>query len=417
VRRGQWVSVAIAVATFAVLQAAPGAAQSIGNARSINNQVEGILRGATRSLAVGSDVFSNEVVRTGDAASAQLVFLDATNLSVGPRSSVTLDRFVYDPNRNTGRMVVRAGRGVFRFVTGTQPSRDYTVETPVATIGVRGTVFDLLVRSDRTTVLLVEGAVIVTAHGGRTVSLTVPGTAVTVFAGGRIDGPRPWTGPILDTATNAQFPYFGGGGVMTAAPGAPVGQGRIQTFLGLEGGVRASSTTFNVVPPFDVDDPTGVVGLNGGFLYMPTGTNLLIGPRIGALIGFGSASITDPPASPGFTYKVEMPWTVFYEAVMGANLGPTSFSGNARILGSIGGATTRTKVTGTAGAFTVEDSKTATGITASLGMDFEVSPSLFVGGQLRYINTPTSEVLIPGLVQISGNSFIGSITLTKMFRQ
>src|SRR5262249_47270728 len=155
-------------------------------------------------------------------------------------------------------------------------------------IGVRGTVFDLLVRSDRTTVLLVEGAVIVTARGGRTVSLTVPGTSVTVFAGGRIDGPRPRTAPILDTPTNATFPYFGGGAVMAAAPGAPVGQGRIQTFLGLEGGLRASSTTFNVVPPFDVDGPTGVVGLNGGFLYMPSGTNLLIGPRVGALIGFGN---------------------------------------------------------------------------------------------------------------------------------
>jgi len=391
-------------------------AQSIGSARSISNQVDGILRGNTRALAIGSDVFSNEVVRTGDAASAQLVFLDATNLSVGPRSSVTLDRFVYNPNRNTGRMVVRASRGIFRFVTGTQPSRDYTVETPVATIGVRGTVFDLLVRSDRTTVVLVEGAVVVTARGGGTVSLTVPGTAVTVYAGGRIDGPRPWTGPIFDTASNAPFPYFGGG-IQLAGPGGPVGQGRIQPFIGVEGGVRASSTRFDVVPPFDVDGATGVIGVNGGFLYMPTGTNLLVGPRIGALLGFGSASITDPPASPGFTYKVEMPWTVFYEAVMGANLGPTLFSGNSRVLGSIGAATTHTKVTGTAAAFSVESSTTRTGITASVGVDFEVSPSLFLGGQLRYINAPTGEVLIPGLVQISSSSFLATVTLTKMFPQ
>src|ERR1051326_5896604 len=129
-------------------------------------------------------------------------------------------------------------------------------------------------------------------------------------------------------------------------PGAPVGRGRIQPFLGIEGGVRASTTTFDVVPPFDVDSTIGVVGLNGGFLYMPTGTNLLVGPRVGVLLGFGSGSIADPPASPGFTYKVEMPWTAFYEAVAGADLGPALFSRNARILGSIGGAHTHTQVPG-----------------------------------------------------------------------
>ncbi len=395
----------------------PGAAQSIGSARSITNQVDGVLHGATRSLAVGSDVFSNEVVRTGDAASAPLVFLDSTNLSVGPRSSVKLDRFVYNPDRNSGRVVVRASRGIFRFVTGSQPSRDYTVETPVATIGVRGTVFDLLVRSDRTVVVLVEGAVVVRAHGGPTVTLTVPGTAVTVYAGGRVDGPRPFNGPIIDTASNAPFPYFGGMPTLLAGPGAPVGHGRIQPFLGLEGGVRGSTTRFDVAPPFDVDSTIGVVGLSGGFLYMPTGTNFVVGPRVGALLGFGSGSITSPPASPAFTYKVEMPWTAYYEAVAGANLGPILGSHNARVLGSIGGATTHTTVTGTAGAFSVESSTTTTGVTASIGMDFEVVPSLFLGGQFRYINVPTGNVLIPGLVPVSSNSYIGSITLTKMFPQ
>jgi opacity protein-like surface antigen len=415
-RQGRWRKFALSIAALTLVPTVPAMAQSIGSAQSINNQVEGILRGNTRALAIGSDVFSNEVVRTGDAASAQLVFLDATNLSVGPRSLVTLDRFVYDPNRNTGRMVVRASRGIFRFVTGSQPKRDYTIHTPVATIGVRGTVFDLLVRSDRTTVVLVEGAIVVTAVGGRTVSLTVPGTAVTIYAGGRIEGPSPWTGPIFDTASNAPFPYFGGGPFQLAG-GAPVGHGRIQPFLGLEGGVRSSTTTFDVDPPFDVNSTIGVVGVNGGFLYMPMGTNFVIGPRVGVLLGFGSGSISDAPASPGFTHKVEMPWTVFYEAVGGVNLGPALFSTNARVLGSIGGATTHTKVTSTAGALSEESSTTTTGVTASIGMDFEVSPTLFLGGQLRYINAPTGTVEVPGLVDIHSNSIIGSITLTKMFPQ
>jgi hypothetical protein len=118
-------------------------------------------------LAAGGDVFANEVVRTGDASNAQLVFLDRTNLGVGPKSSVTLDRFVYDPDRGTGRVVVRATRGIFRFVTGSQPSQDYTIETPLATIGVRGTIFDLLVQQTRVIVVLVSGEVRVTPRKGR----------------------------------------------------------------------------------------------------------------------------------------------------------------------------------------------------------------------------------------------------------
>lgn len=405
-RQGQLLRCALAFIALALLPAEPARAQSIGNARSVTNQVDGILRGATRSLAAGSDVFTNELIRTGDAATAQLVFLDNTNLNVGPRSAVTLDRFVYNPDRNTGRVVVRASRGVFRFVTGSQPPRDYTIRTPIATIGVRGTVFDLLVDRDKIIVVLVEGAIVVTTAQGRSVSLTVPGTAVTIYAGGRISGPAPWTGTIFDTASNAPFPYFGG------VPFA-VGMGGVQPFIGIEGGVRGSSTRFDVMPPFDVDSTIGVAGINGGFLYMLPDSKVFVGPRVGALFGFGDGSITGPPASPAFTYKVEMPWTLFYEAMVGTDLGTAPFGRDTRIHASLGGATTRTKVTGTAAGFSVESSTTSTGVTASVGLDFEVAPSLFLGGQFRYINVPTGNVLIPGLVPISSNSYIGTITLTR----
>jgi hypothetical protein len=406
VRQGLWFYVALAVAGLSCLSAEPADAQSIGNARSVTNQVDGIVRGAARTLAAGSDVFTSEVIRTGDAATAQLVFLDNTNLNVGPRSSVTLDRFVYNPDRNTGRFVVRASRGVFRFVTGSQPPRDYTIRTPIATIGVRGTVFDLLVDRDKIVVVLVEGAIVVTTAQGRSVTLTVAGTAVTIYAGGRISGPAPWTGTIFDTASNAPFPYFG------SVPIA-LGMGGLQPFVGLEGGVRGTTTRFDVMPPFDVDSTIGVAGFNGGFLYMLPDSKAFVGPRVGALFGFGSGSITSPPASPAFTYKVEMPWTLFYEAMVGTDLGTAPFGRDTRIHASLGGATTHTTVTGTAPGFTVESSATRTGVTASIGLDFEVMPSLFVGGQFRYINVPTGDVLIPGLVPISGNSYIGTLTLTK----
>jgi hypothetical protein len=313
--------------------------------------------------------------------------------------------------------VVRATRGIFRFVTGSQPPQNYTIKTPIATIGVRGTVFDLLVEANRIIAVLVSGKIRVTTKAGHVVWLTEPGTAVTVFASGRIVGPMIWNGPITDTASNAPFPYFGGFSTafLTPTPGKFSLPGLMlsgwQPFLGLEGGVRQSGTDFDVTPPFNVDGTTGVVGINGGFMFTPSGSNYFFGPRVGVLVGFGSGSISNPPASPAFTYKVAMPWTFFYEAEVGTNIA-SLFSNNTRMHVSLGGATVNTSVTGTTPGFSVTSSVTRTGLTASAGIEFPIAPALFVGAQIRYINVPTGTVNIPGMVPISSNTYIGTLGLT-----
>ena len=201
---------AIALGTLSALSPIPSWAEpKIGSAASSSNQVTGIVGSQSRPLIAGSDVFQDELVRTGDASVAQLVFLDETNLNVGPKSQVKLDRFVYNPDRNTGTVVVRASQGIFRFVTGSQPSQNYTVETPLATIGVRGTVFDLLVRPDKVVIVVVSGEVRVRTRTNRVLVLSQPNNSVTIFATGRIIGPVQWSAPITDVASNVQFPYFG----------------------------------------------------------------------------------------------------------------------------------------------------------------------------------------------------------------
>src|SRR5688572_16205402 len=85
----------------------------IGVASAVKNQVQG--RGA-RALAAGSEVYANERIKTGDASTAQLMFLDKTVLSLGPKAEMMLDKFVYDPNKGSGQVVVNAVQGSFRFV-------------------------------------------------------------------------------------------------------------------------------------------------------------------------------------------------------------------------------------------------------------------------------------------------------------
>jgi hypothetical protein len=87
-------------------------------------------------------VHAEELIRSGDASVAELVFLDKTRLSVGPKSQVRLDKFVYNPG-GSGSVVIDTSRGAYRFITGLQDPRNYEIVTPYATLGVRGTILEI----------------------------------------------------------------------------------------------------------------------------------------------------------------------------------------------------------------------------------------------------------------------------------
>src|SRR2546423_7545397 len=170
------------VALSAVLQPSSGLAEAkIGIASATKNQVHGIVGGGSRIVSTGSELFSNETVRTGEASLAQLLFLDQTSLSVGPRSEVRLDRFVYNPDRKSGSVVLEASRGAFRFITGSQNPTHYTVKTPLATIGVRGTIFNARIGRTGEHIYVLQGRVHV--HTARGDYVLNAGDALSLSAG------------------------------------------------------------------------------------------------------------------------------------------------------------------------------------------------------------------------------------------
>jgi ferric-dicitrate binding protein FerR (iron transport regulator) len=184
-RIGGWAkSACLGLGAILVLQASPAFAEGkIGVAAAVQNQVFG----NAQPLSTGSSVFANERIRTGEASTAQLQFIDETNLAVGPKSEVVLDRFVYDPNRRKGSVVVQTGRGVFRFVSGSQDPTSYQIKTPVATIGVRGTVFQLINGSGFSAIVQVEGNTIITVLAtGQNVVLN-PGWTILIYNNGRFE--------------------------------------------------------------------------------------------------------------------------------------------------------------------------------------------------------------------------------------
>jgi hypothetical protein len=163
---GRMAAAVTASLLFGVLLAdtAPGA--GIGSPVIIVNTVTGTLKAQEpRVLRVGIDVFADETVRTAERSVARIVFQDQSRLEIGPLSDVVLDRFVYDPNRSEAEVAVSLARGIARFTTGVLRHDSYRINTPAATIGVRGTILNL--RSDErgTWVHVEEGSVTVAANG------------------------------------------------------------------------------------------------------------------------------------------------------------------------------------------------------------------------------------------------------------
>ena len=164
----------------------------------IKNQVVRVTGSAANQISVGDSVLRDEVVRTGLDSAARLVMADSTNLSLGPNATITLDRTVFNDEHSYRDIAIRLATGAFRFVTGHSEKAAYKITTSLATIGVRGTILDILSQRGKITVVLQEGASRVCTLGGQCVELTQPGeTAVITSAGGKVTIQKtntpPWT--------------------------------------------------------------------------------------------------------------------------------------------------------------------------------------------------------------------------------
>jgi hypothetical protein len=171
-------------AGFAALPAL--AETRVGEAAVVKNEVVRVMASASNQINVGDGVLRDETVHTGLDSATRLVMSDSTNLSLGPNSTITLDRTVFNDEHSYRDIAIRLTTGAFRFVTGHSEKVAYKITTPVASIGVRGTILDILAQRGRTTVVLQEGASSVCTLSFQCVELTQPGeTAIITTTGGR----------------------------------------------------------------------------------------------------------------------------------------------------------------------------------------------------------------------------------------
>jgi hypothetical protein len=139
-------------------------AQSVGKAVSAVPSATYSEGAAPQVIEVGTEFEQNDRIVTDKNGAAEIEFVDGTSLTIGANSEVVLDKMLFDGDK-ARNATVNVVRGTLRFVTGNSDHSAYRIRTPVATIGVRGTVIDISLEKDDMVFNTVEGVGVV-CHGG-----------------------------------------------------------------------------------------------------------------------------------------------------------------------------------------------------------------------------------------------------------
>jgi hypothetical protein len=136
--------------------------------------------GSTYTTGVELGIQSYDDIRTANGRLA-ITFEDDTNLRLTEHSKIIVDEFVYDANPSKSKMAITFAQGTARFATGALgrvPKENISINTPTATIAIRGTDFTTTVDElGRSLVILLpdertgqsSGEITVTNDGGTVV--------------------------------------------------------------------------------------------------------------------------------------------------------------------------------------------------------------------------------------------------------
>ncbi len=130
--------------------------------------VQATAAGKSRTLQRRSAVNEKDTISTGAASRTQLRFVDSALLTLNENSALAIQEYSFTgAGAAQDKVLMRLVRGGFRTVTGAVGKKDhqaYKVETPLASIGIRGTIFTVDYDSvqEILTVTVQEGTVTVT---------------------------------------------------------------------------------------------------------------------------------------------------------------------------------------------------------------------------------------------------------------
>ena len=128
------------IAPLVLLAQAP--APVVGSVKIVHGAAS-IQRGSqVIPAAEGAHLQAHDSLRTAADGSMGVILQDGTRVSLGPNTTVEIDRFTYEPVDGKFSLLLRLSRGVLAYISGKiaqfSPAA-VQVETPVGIVGLRGT--------------------------------------------------------------------------------------------------------------------------------------------------------------------------------------------------------------------------------------------------------------------------------------
>ena len=121
------------------------AAEPIGGVIEQSGKAGSIVRLSGEELTANlqTDIISFDEVETENGR-LKIQFVDETQVSLTEHTYMEIDEYVYDPDPSKSKMALNFVQGTARFATGglgLVPKENIQIQTPTATIGIRGTDF------------------------------------------------------------------------------------------------------------------------------------------------------------------------------------------------------------------------------------------------------------------------------------
>ncbi len=152
----------LVIMTVMVFSLSAAAQSKVAVVKMLRGQVSVVLNGKSTALAAEEWVPSGAVVKTADKSFVRLVFIDKSQMNIGPNSEMKIEQF---GGGDAG--VIDLVKGKIR----SQVSKDYLqqkdkekskmfIKTPNAVMGIRGTDFLISTNGYNSSAVLFEGEVV-----------------------------------------------------------------------------------------------------------------------------------------------------------------------------------------------------------------------------------------------------------------
>lgn len=164
--------------------AQPAQAQAVGRVAAVEGNATILRNGVAITAHVGDAVLKGDVLQT---VSGQLgvTFTDGSTLNLTANSRMVVNEFVYQPNGTQNSQLLNLVQGSLTFISGeVAHSGNMKIGTPVATMGIRGTIGGVTTANDGTVHFYVSqsatGAVIIDSTGAIIANVVQDGPLIVV---------------------------------------------------------------------------------------------------------------------------------------------------------------------------------------------------------------------------------------------